>query len=619
MGCVGRSVQLIRRRTNPVEPSDASRPVGIVAQSGNWLYHLLAKLERPWARQLAIAVALMLVVPTLTSGFALDDYVLLDQMSGPSNREWAGSMPFDLFRWMDPEHNHRLIDGAGLPWWTFDQARCSFLRPMSSLTHALDHWLWPRDPFWMHMQSLTWFGLLLALAAKLYSELLESRWVAAVACAMFALDSAHGEAVGWISNRNALITGAFAIAALLCHHRHRSGAGATLAVAAWSCFGLSLISGELGVGVAGYLLAYALLFEQGSLRKRLVSILPYSAVLAAWAAIRSAAHYGTYGLGVYVDPLREPMAFVRGLPTRSLLLISSQVSRICADLYDWVPASLQPLLLSSAIVVCGGVLWFAWPSLVARRSIRFWAGGAALSVLPLAATLPSDRLLTLVGVGVMPTLAQAIHDALLGLRSSARPDATRAPALRGGCAIGLALVHFVVDPVMLPMLALSPALIAKGTRAADASLPIDAALRGQTVIVAEVPDSASLSYVPVMRAFNGKPRPDKLYWLAATPEATRFERRGPNVLRVTSSSGFFDRRWESRSQRFPFRKGDRVELSEVTVTVVALTKDGRPAVCDFVFAHPLESPAYLWRTWRGGRLAPFVLPSQGHSETLSAS
>jgi hypothetical protein len=590
-------------------------------RSAEWLYGLLGKFEGLRARRVALVVALVLVAPAVVSGFALDDYVLLYQMAGPDG-EWAGSAPFDLFRWMDPAHDQRLIDGAGMPWWTFEGAKCAFLRPLSSLSHALDHWLWPDSAFWMHVHSVAWFALLLFVAFKVYAALLESRWVAGVACTMFAVDSAHGATVGWISNRNALIGAAFGIGALLCHHRRRSGAGFGFAIAAWGCFALSLSSAELGVAIFGYLLVYALLFEQGSLRSRTASMLPYTIVFIAWSAIRSAAKYGSFGLGAYVDPMAEPWAFVKALPSRFLVLMSSQISRLGSDLYDLVPAPVQPLLLAWALIVCGVMVWLIWPSLRTKRTLRFWAGGAIVSVLPLAATVPSDRLLTLVGFGVMPVLAQAIHDALQAardVRDRTGASVARVHDLRVTCAFLLAFVHCVLDPALLPLLSLSPALIAHGTETTEASLPADAALREQTVIVAEVPDSVLLSYLPVMRSFNGRPRPDKLYWLAATHASARFERRGPNMLRVTSEAGFFDRRSEARSPEFPLRKGDRVELSQMTVEIVELTRDGRPAVCDFVFALPLESPSYVWRTWRDGRLQPFRVPAEGESVRYATS
>jgi hypothetical protein len=576
---------------------------------------MLARFEEARPRRWTIAVALVLVSPTLVTGFVFDDYVLLYKLAHPGSDVWPGSAPLDLFRWLDPQHYARFIDGAGLAWWTFDHTTIAFMRPVSSLTHALDQWLWPNNAVGMHVQSVLWFALLLGLAAKLYAEMIESRWIAGVACAMFALDSAHGVAVGWISNRNALVGGVFAIATLLLHHRSRSSGERWRPVLAWLCFGMSLLSAELALGVVGYLIAYALFFEAGALGRRLRSLLPYAAISVGWIAWRHAAHYGVYGLGAYVDPMKEPLAFAQGLPSRFSISIASQVWRLSADLSDMLPASFQAVVLGCALALSCVVVWFAWPGLRAERSIRFWAGGAALSVLPLAAGSPSDRLLTLVGLGVMPTLAHAIWAALLAVCPDIPEAQGPAAVLRAACAAWLTLVHLVVDPVLLPALALSLAALAGSAETADEGLSRDPRVRDETVIVAQIPDSMMLTYLPAMRSFKREPRPDKIYWLMATEADVRVERCQPNTLRVSATAGLFAR-WEERSSRLPLHKGDRVELSEMTVTVVEVSADGRPTVCDFVFARPLESPSYLWLTWHGHRLEPLRLPSEGHSKTL---
>jgi hypothetical protein len=114
-----------------------------------------------------------------------------------------------------------------------------------------------------------------------------------------------------------------------------------------------------------------------------------------------------------------------------------------------------------------------------------------------------------------------------------------------------------------------------------------------------------------MRAQTGKPRPDKLYWLAATGDASHFERRAANVLRVRVADGLFDPRSEARSPRFALQRGQKVVLRELTVEVLELTSDGRPSLCDFVFAKPLESAGYVWRVWRDGRMQEFTPPALG--------
>jgi hypothetical protein len=561
-----------------------------------------------------VGAAVLLVVPTLFGGFALDDYVIFYQMDGPRDGEWSGSGPFDLFEWLTPDHNHRLIDGGGMPWWTYEHARLAFMRPVSSWTHAIDNTLFGANAFWSHLHSLIWFGLLVMLALRAYRELIDDRWVVGVASAMFALDSAHGSAVGWISNRNASIVAVVGLIALLCHHRRQHGASRTTAAIGWVCFALSLLSGESALGVFGYLFAYALTYEPKPLRARALSIAPHVAMLCAWAVARAALGYGSYGLGAYVDPVHEPLEFLRLLPERFAILFSSQMTRVGADLYDLVPDRFRPMQLTWAVLVCIEFVWLCGPTLRRERHLRFWVIGMLLSILPVTATVPNDRLLTLVGLGMMPVLAFAIHDTLRGTESAT--DATRSfeARLRVFCAFALLFGHLVVDPLLLPTTAMSPSLIGRWAAHADAALPATPELRNQTLIVAAVPDSVLLSYVPVMRSIEGRPRPEKLYWLAATPSAASFERRGPNVLRVTAPDGLYDRRSEARSHGLQLRRGERVQLSQMTVDVIELTPDGRPSVCDFSFREPLESGRYVWRTWDAGEIREFRVPAIG--ETL---
>jgi hypothetical protein len=601
-----------------IQGGPEQRPDGLTRsakRAGN-LHRLLARLGTPIARRVVIVLALALVAPSIVGGFAFDDYILLDELSHRDHDFWPGRAPLDLFRWLDPAHVHRLVDGEGLAFWTFDRTTNAYLRPITSLTHTIDGLLWPRSAEAMHLHSLIWFALLLVLVTKLYSELLENRFVVGVASAMFALDSAHGVAVGWISNRNALVGGAFGAAALLLYHRFRRGEGARFGVLAWLCAACSVFSAELAVGLLGYVLGYALLYEQGPLRRRLLSLLPYAALLALFAIVRVVGHYGVYGLGAYIDPLHEPGAFLASLPERVLVLLSSQVSRLNADLFEYASAATRPLYCAAALLACAAFVACLWPSLRTRREARFLGAGAVLSALPLAAGSPSDRLLTFVGVGAMPLLAIALEGALVAFeRGTARALRDR---VRNLGALAFGLVHLTLDPLLLPMFTLSPATNARTIDALDASLPKDAAISGKTVIVTEVPDSVLLTYLPAMRAFKGESPLGKLYWLVGNATPVELERRDETTLRVSTRSGFFSDAWEERASRLPLHAGQRIELSEMSVAVVKVTRDGRPLVCDFMFRRPLEASEFVWLRFTGDQLQPTQPPRLAH-EIVSAN
>jgi hypothetical protein len=366
--------------------------------------------------------------------------------------------------------------------------------------------------------------------------------------------------------------------------------------------------------VFGYLVSYALIFEQAPLVRRVRSLVPYAGVFLILLAARVAGHYGVYGLGAFVDPLREPGAFLAVLPARVLVLFTSQLSRLSADLYQLARPDLQPLYLGTGVLVCGLFAFCAWPSVRRRRELRFLAAGAACSALPLAAAAPSDRLLTFVGLGVMPLLASMLRGALDALAGGAQ--STLATRARGAFAVMFALVHLALDPLLLPAIALWPGMTERALETVDASVPRDTALASRAIIVTEVPDSLLVSYLPFMRAYKGETPIGKLYWLVGNTTPARFERRGANRLRVSTEGGFFSDAWNERNSRFPLHAGEHIGLSEMTVTIVKVTPDGRPLVCDFDFAHPLEAERYLWLSFRGGRLIPARPPAMPGASVL---
>jgi hypothetical protein len=487
------------------------------------------------------------------------------------------------------------------------------MRPLSSLTHALDHVLWPNSALLMHVHNLFWFGLLLAVTFGAYRALVTRAWTLGLACAMFALDSAHAGPVGWIANRNGLISATFAVACMLCHHRARSVASGAQrprwALLALGAFITSLLAAELGVGIVGYLLAYAVLYEAGALRARLASLAPYVLTLAGFGVARARLAYGVIGgFGNYIDPLQEPLRFARFVPVRATMLISSQLSRFCSDLYEITLPPVSSCMLAVALGLLLMALWLIAPVLRSDRTSRFFFAGAVLAAIPPVGCTASERLLLLVGFGVPPVLAEAVRRALTTpVRVRFASGAGAVHSARHALAGMFLIAHLVIDPLLMPLYGAIPGLL--GREAEKISDQLALAPGGpRTVIVASIPDPSPLYYAQVIRRVRAQPEPERLYWLAGMSEGTRYTRLGPRELRVTNPAGFWDVRWEERSPELPLRAGDRLELTELSLSVVEVTGDGRPSAVDFTFREPLESGHYAWLDWRDGRLERFAPP-----------
>ena len=234
-------------------------------------------LARIGAVRVILGLSLIGASASLSAGLGADDHIHRLSLSGSNAIAGMHRGAFDLFRFASPEFNRGLMDQGVFPWWADPEARLAFFRPLTSLTHALDHLLWPTSGFMMHAQSMAWFLFGLLGLAALYRRLIQPSFVAALALLVYALDDARAGPISWIANRNALIACAFSVWALVAHDRWRRGGSRASAVLAPLLLALGLLAGEGAVAIGAYLFAYALFIDPGSTRQRALSLAPYAA------------------------------------------------------------------------------------------------------------------------------------------------------------------------------------------------------------------------------------------------------------------------------------------------------------------------------------------------------
>ena len=219
--------------------------------------------QSPWSAPAVVLCACVLVLPCVTVGLATDDLVQIVRQTHDSGVGGFDYDPGALFEFASGEAAQRAaaIEAGTFPWWAAEGLRLSFWRPIATATHRLDHALWPGSGPPMYLHGIAWFACLLVALAMLYRRL-HGVALGLLALAIYALDDAHGPAVGFVANRNAVVGAALGALALLAHDRWRRGqrpAGPWLAATA---FGLALLASEASVAVAGYLFAYALMVAQ---------------------------------------------------------------------------------------------------------------------------------------------------------------------------------------------------------------------------------------------------------------------------------------------------------------------------------------------------------------------
>ena len=557
-----------------------------------------------------IVVATVLAATSVGPHRALDDFVLALIARGDGAALGLTRSPLDMFTFTtgDAESNRCLMDsGLMLPWWTDPELKIAFFRPLSSLTHYLDEAFWPATPTLMHLQSLLWFAVMLAAVAFVYARL-EVAALAGLSFLLYALDDANGPPLAWLANRNALISTAFGCLALALHDVWRRRARPLVGATAVASFVVGLLAGEFAIGVGAYLLAYALCLEQGSARRRLLSLVPYGVVVLVWRVLWTTAGFGTQGSGVYIDPIRDPAAFLSVAPARVLLLLQGEFSGPPAEMAFLGPPTAVPLLVGLAAVTLGFVAWLVVPILRRDALARFWGLGMLLAVLPSSSTFPSDRLLLFVSLGGAALVARMLDTWVRAWLETGKASA------RGVAAAFLGFVHLVVAPALLVGRSAQMERFAVAERRAAGSLPADPSIRGKTIVIVAAPSLLFSMYVPAQRRVAGKAHARYQYVLASASSPIHVERTGDRQITLRPEQGFLysplERHYRGKN---PFGLGQEVRLSTMTARIREM-QSGRPWAVSFDFPAPSESYAFV--TWRDGRYVPFELPRPGESVVL---
>jgi hypothetical protein len=336
----------------------------------------------------------------------------------------------------------------------------------------------------------------------------------------------------------------------------------------------------------------------------------------AWLVAYRALGYGTRGGGVYIDPT-EGLPYLHALVERLPVLLAAQVGVVPSDVWPGLsrPGQLVVLGLALATVTIVAVVFV--PVLRRQPVCRFWVLGAVLSLPPLCATFPADRLLVFAGVGAMAALALLMAEAL---NPDTPPAPGRATRVVGRIVLPLLVVtHLVLAPLLLPLRALTMTLSNMFIDRVDASIPRSEDIAEKTLVIVNAPlDFLLLWYIPAKRAVSDVPRPRAIRLLVSGITEIHFYRLDSNTLRVRPGEGFL--RGEGhrmlRGSSRPFHPGDEVVLSDLHVQVDEVSPDGRPARADITFDVPLDDPSLLWMQWEGAALASYVPPAVARSDVL---
>lgn len=578
---------------------------------------------------LAIAAfALMVRSGALLLGFTVDDFGQLAMIRGdyPVPR---GAL--DLFTFSDGSEAEvtALTDAGFFPYFRHPDLKLSMLRPLSSALMQFDAWLFGNDALPYHLHSLVWWLAMLGLCAALLQQLLPAR-LALVAFALLSLDEAHTMALGWIANRNELVSSVFALAALWTHLRTRQAkpphGGPTALTGAWSTaalFSLALLGGEYSLAFLGYFVAYELLSEKPA-RARLLGLLPTLLPAMLYLGIRQALGYGSRGSSMYVDPVRETAPFLSAASERLPVMVGDLLLGIGADGYafgfrwtpqlvqlGWLPqralhdiAPAQQLQLGAGVLaLLLGLGLLAW-SLRGRGKadpLGWLTLGAGLSLLPTLVSIPSTRMLIPPLLGLCAALAGLVVRASRG----AWPYRILAGLLLG--------YHLVMPTVNALQETAFGKLAANKVRASMLKAPFDAAkITQQDVFLFGAADLTTTLYIPYVRRLYGLPAPRSCHLVSSTWAPQRLTRTSEHSFELRRL-----RRGENAGDAYgrvfnnlPVEPGLIGRAGPMRVEVLD-SREGRPTRTRHVFDVPLDHPSLLFIVQTGVGLVRLPLPTVG--------
>lgn len=585
-----------------------------------------AQVMRRWLASrhlpvIAACIGVVLTLPSLSGGLAVDDYVHRQILLGQWQWPVKDASLFGLFTWFDPANNRSMMEAGLFPWWTYDKARAAFWRPLSELTHWLDYRLWPGIPALMHAQNLLWFFILLWVVVVLYRRMLGETWIAGLAGILFALDAGHALPAIWVANRNATICGVFSVLAFLAYDRWRRDSWRPGAIMAPLAYLLGLLGGEATLSVLAYLFAYAVFIDRADVRRRFLSLTPFAALTLAWGFVYHHFAFGIDGIGAYIDPLRQPATFLAALFERAPILILGHFAEPPADpygvdLYKLLPYG-EPIVWSTAVAFLAAMLLIMAPLFRRNRVVYFWTTGMLLGLVPACAAFPSNRLLLLAGIGGTGIIAMFMgrwfDKADLPCSGWLWRSSTRA------LYVLFFIVHLIVSPLMLFGSSVSFSTVLEHAVVGPAlALPYGDDIREKTVVIVNAPVALASTVYGLVRQERGLLLPRATYGLASGFLPLTLTRVDARSFDIECDHGLLvmgiDQLPRGRSK--PMHVGQRIELPPMSVEVRAIVHGWQPSCARFTFRMPLDDPSLLFLQWKDGRFVPYKFPEIGRSGTL---
>ena len=543
-----------------------------------------------WAGSVLLVVAgLLFFWPAIRSDFTLDDYVHASMVAGTYPADRA---PYDLYNLVDDTSRAPLLERGLLPWWTHPQLTIRFFRPLASLLRWADYSLLGNHALAHHAHSFLWWIAAAFGARALFRRLLPAR-AAAIATVIFALSPCHSIPLVWLANREALVSLAFGLPALLAYVRWREEKSARAAALAALLFAGSLAAGEYALAFTGYVAAFELVRRGDGVGRRALGLLPFVLPTAAYVALRTWLRYGSFGSGFYADPLNDPETFLHFAPGRLTALLLD--GWFALDRETFFASLWQTFFAGFAIaglVLVAVAIRPTYRALEAetRAHVRWLLIGSTLSLAPMLAVVPSGRLVGASLIGIAAVVGLVVDRAWFS------PGREGLRGVASFAALALAFVHLVHGPASswLTGRAYRESTQREADHRTGLRARLDPLAYSELVVVRGGPSAPfhlPFSLDPVHNDI-----PARFAVLSQTGHALAI-RRGPSTLELIAAQDdtliplgeaniYLD-------MRRKFTVGEVIPMPWGHATILALAHE-RPRIVSFEFDHDLDASRLVW-------------------------
>jgi hypothetical protein len=572
----------------------------------------------------------------LDAGLWADDYAQVAMIEGtyPSPRP-----AWDLFHFLDGERDdhQRLVDYGAYPWWTHPHFRLSMLRPLPSLSCALDHALFRSAGTPQHLHSLLWWALLVAAVGALLFGLLPPL-TAALALILFSVDESHTVPVLWLANRSALMATALTVASLVMHLRWRADPQrSSRRIASLVLCALGFACGEYAFASLAYVVSLELLQPTpGVTRARTLG--PFVAIAVVFLVVSTVMGYGSAHSALYTSPFSAPVDYVSKVLVGFPVIMAELVLGVPADW--WSFGSPWPLQLQAALSVSPST----WEQLPSWKTCQLALGGLSVLITLLVLRWLKRRLrpehqhalvwlICGACLGVLPSMGSfittrlampasfafaALFASVLSVTFSAVSQAAaRSHVARVAGAIFAALILYIHGYRSIAQSEAATgfySLVARSRTHWALTAALDERKPAPWLVMIASADANDAAYTPFVRSAHGRAQLRGLRILSGAPGAHALTRIDDRTIEVkvlddlglsTSVAGSF-----TRAESDVLSTGDHARVVGMDVTVLQ-THQGQPTHMRVSFDVPLESDllAFVHSTPRG--LEPVALPAVG--------